>query len=402
MTRSRVLFFLLSALLVFPMLAGTLLLAADRGRRPDSKIDKKDDSLYKYLGVFSEVLGLIRQTYVDEPDMDALMTGALEGATDALDPFSYYVPASQVDRYLQASATGQRLSGLVLLKEHGIAYVVSVQKGSPADAAGVRAGDIFAKVGTRQTRTMPLWEMHETLAAKAGTSVTIELIRLGAPVTATFVLQPFTMPPPALQEVEGATLLRIPSFDAETAGQVRLALGQAGKQAHGKLLIDLRAVSWGDPEAAYATAKLFTGGSLGTLSRRKEVLQSFAGNEPPAWQGKLVLVVDRSTLGPAEIFATILHQELKADLVGERTFGHAGRQGTAVMSSGGRLFFTDAFYTGPDGHLLNEGLKPDLLVNERSRTYLEKDVPMTELILRRAVHRLLGDQAIAKTLKAPA
>jgi C-terminal processing protease CtpA/Prc len=79
--------------------------------------------------------------------------------------------------------------------------------------------------------------------------------------------------------------------------------------------------------------------------------------------------------------------------VGERTFGHAGRQGVADLSSGGRLLFTDAFYTGPDKKPLKEALKPDLLVDERSRTYLEKDVPIGDLILKRGVRRLLGEDA---------
>ena len=104
-----------------------------------------------------------------------------------------------------------------------------------------------------------------------------------------------------------------------------------------------------------------------------------------------MILVDRGTLGASEVFATVLRQKIKAELVGERTFGHAGRQGGADLSSGGRLLFTDAFYTGPDKKPLKEALKPDLLVDERSRTYLEKDVPIGDLILRRGVRRLLGE-----------
>ena len=63
---------------------------------------------------------------------------------------------------------------------------------------------------------------------------------------------------------------------------------------------------------------------------------------------------------------------------------------TSPDSTGGRLLFTDAFYTGPDKQPLNQELTPDLLVDERSRTFLEKDVPMSELILKRGVRRLLG------------
>ena len=390
MSRSRIAFFLLSAVLVLPMLAGTLLLAATHGESKDSK---DDDSFYKYLGVFSEVLGLIRQTYVDPPNMDALMAGALSGTTDALDPFSLYVPAGSVEGYEKAHAIGRRNSGLALLEERGVAFVVAVEKGSPAGLAGFKAGDIIAKLNDRTTRTMPLWEVEEILAGQPGTKVSAEVIRLGAPVTMSFELKPFDLPPVSLEEVQGAAVLHIPSFDADTATQVRQAL--AGGKAHGKLLVDVRGVATGDPEAAYATAQLFASGDLGVLKRRQQDVKSYGGNEAPLYTGKLVVLIDRGTLGAAEVFATTLRQKLKVALVGERTFGYAGRQTSAELSTGGRLFFTDSFYTGPDKKPLKEGLKPDVQV-ERTRTYLEKDVSIDELILRRGLHQLLDEPEVAK------
>lgn len=386
MSRSRIVFFLVSCMLVLPMLAGTLLRAADRTETPD------EDSFYKYLSVFTEVLGLVRQAYVDQPDMDTLIAGALDGTTDALDPFSMYVPAGEVESYLQARNVGIRHSGLILLKESGIVYVVAAEKGSPAELAGVKPGDIVAKVGDRTTRTMPLWEIQEALAAKPGTKISLEMIRVGEAVPTTFELKTFDPPPVSLSEVEGVQMLRIPSFEKDTAARVAELLKDAGPKTRQGMLIDLRGISSGDSDAAYEVAELFANGDLGALKRRDRELESYRSDEQPVWQGKLVVLVDRSTLGAAEILATILRQKLKADLVGERTFGHAGRLGTAELSNGGRLLFTEAFYTGPDKEPIKEAIKPDLLVDERSRTYLEKDVPMSELILRRGVRRLLGDE----------
>ncbi|HZF11948.1 MAG TPA: S41 family peptidase [Thermoanaerobaculia bacterium] len=386
MNRSRIVFLVLSAALVMPILAGTLLRAAEE-KAPE------EDSFYKYLSVFSEVLGLVRQAYVDEPDTQALMSGALDGTTDALDPFSLYVPTDQVASYQQALSVGRRYSGLALLKERGVAYVVAVEKGSPASQANVKVGDIVAKIAGRSTRLMPLWEMQEILARQPGTHVPLELLRVGETVQATFDLKPFDPPPVSTAQVDGATLLRIPSFAPGTPGEVKKALAEASPHAGGKLLVDLRGVAAGEPGVAYQVAQLFTSGDLGVLSGRGSTIQSFTGGEAPVFQGKLVLLVDRGTLGAAEVFATVLRQKVKAELVGERTFGHAGRQAVADLSSGGRLLFTDAFYTGPDKKPLKEALKPDLLVDERSRTYLEKDVPIGDLILRRGVHRLLGEDA---------
>jgi carboxyl-terminal processing protease len=395
MNRSRLVFFLISAVVVFPLLAATLVRAADKTRvKPD------DDSLYKYLAVFSETLGLVRQAYVDEPEMNTLMSAALDGTTDALDPFSLYVPASALSGFGQASSVGRRYSGLTLLKERGIAYVVAVEKGSPGAGAKIRPGDIVAKVNGRSTRLMPLWELQEALADKPGSKLAIELIRLGEPVQVAFELKPFDAPPVSLEEVDGVPMLHVPTFDKETTAEVRDALTKNAGKIKDKLLIDLRGVSSGDPEVAYATARLFTTGDLGALKRRAEELASFKGEEKPVWQGKTVILVDRGTLGAAEVFATVLRQKQKAELVGERTFGHAGRQGSAELSSGGRLLFTEAFYTGPDKKPLNEALKPDLLVDERSRTYLEKDTPIDELILRHAVRRLLGQEPEAEAKAA--
>src|SRR3954451_23536431 len=388
MSRSRIVFFLLSAILVFPLLAATLLRAADTG--PAKK--PEDDSFYKYLAVFSETLGLVRQAYVDEPDMNTLMSGALDGTTDALDPFSLYVPASQVSGYLQANTVGKRYSGMTLLKERGIAFVVAVEKGSPGDGAGIKPGDIVAKMNDRSTRIMPLWEMQEALAAKPGTKVTMELIRAGEPKQVSFELKAFEPPPVSLDVVDGVAVLRIPTFDDKTAAAVRETLAKNADKVKDKLLVDLRGVSSGDAESAYATARLFTTADMGALKRRAEELQVFKSDDQPAWKGKMVIVVDRGTLGAAEVFSTVLRQKQKTQLVGERTFGHAGRQGSADLSSGGRLLFTEAFYTGPDKKPLNVALKPDLLVDERSRTYLEKDTPMSELILRRGIRRLLGQE----------
>jgi carboxyl-terminal processing protease len=438
MNRSRLLFLVCSSLLVLPMLM-TLVLAADPARRRGDlrKEAKEEDSFetyLKYLKVFSEVLGLIRDTYVDEPNTDSLMGGALEGVTDAMDPFSLYVPAPAVSGYVKALATGKSLSGLALLKERGATLVMSVEKGSPADVAGLKVGDLVAKLNGNSTRTMPLWQMQEELAGTPGAKISLEVIRLGLPVQASFELKQFTPPAVSVSEAgeNGAnptgapakpanpsnpsnpsniagrkpsqektvTVLRIPSFTAETAAQVHGALGPRGQAGNGKLVVDLRGVSSGDPEAAYEVAKLFASGDLGALVRRKQELRSFDATGTPVWQGRLVVLVDRGTAGPAEVFASVVRQRVAAELVGERTLGYAGHQATADLSTGSRLFFTDAFYTGPDKKPINESLKPDLLVSERNRTFLEKDLPMSELILRRGVHHLLDEHPPEAVKKA--
>jgi carboxyl-terminal processing protease len=415
MTRSRLLFFLLSALVVIALLGGNLLGAAAGGD------EGGDDSLYKHLSVFTEVLGLIRQAYVDEPNVDALMAGALDGTTDALDPFSIYVPATEVGPYVQAREIGNRLTGLTLLRERGVAYVVAVDPGSPAAEAGVEVSDLVAKIQGESTRTMPLWEVQEQLVGAPGTRIEMELIRMGESRQASLELRAFDPPPVSFTDAPGGGgagsadaaaseafpvesaepvgLLRVARFEASTAAAVRKALaGAAGRD----LLLDLRGVAGGDPTAAYAVAELFAKGELGGLTRKGARLESFAGEAEPVWRGHLVVLVSRGTLGAAEVLATVLRQKAGAELVGERTFGWAGRQDSVDIASGGRLFFTDAFYTGPDGSALKESLEPDHLVDASSRRFGDRDEPVGDLILERGLERVraLADEAAVGEKKA--
>ena len=355
-----------------------------------------EDSLYKSLAMFSEALGLVQTAYVDEPDTEALMASAVEGSTDALDPFSTYIPAAHAAGYLEARTRAMRQSGVLLLKEHGVPYVVAVESGSPAGAAGVEPGDVVARIAGRPTHTIALWEIQEQLAAEAGTKVDLELFRRGEARSVSLVLAPFAPPAPTLSTAEGAAMLRIPTFDAGTASAIESLLAKAGDAAKAGLLVDLRGVFTGDPEAAYAAAELFVDGELGSLRARGADLQTWKAGRKPIWRGRLVVLVDRGTLGAAEILASVLRQQAKAELVGERTFGHAGRQAWADLAAGGRLLYTDAFYTGPDRAPIRDGLAPDVKVDERSRTLLDKDVPMRELILKRGVGRLLRPEGDAR------
>jgi len=352
---SRLLFFVLSLALVVPLLSGSLqgASAADEAENDDG------DSFYKYLSVFTEVLRLVRQVYVEEPDIHSLMAGALDGASDALDPFSVYVPPGEVDAYLAASAVGRKHSGVLLLKERGVVFVASVEEGSPASSAGLERGDIVSKVDGISSRALPLWQIREILAREPGSSIPLEIVRRGESQDVTLILGSFDGPAARLEERPGLTVLRISSFGAGTAARVAELLPEQGA---GPLLVDLRGVAGGDAEAAYDVARNFAAGELGVLTSRGGTTQKFASEGGETWTGELGVLVDRGSQGPAEILATILRQSAGATVLGEDTFGHAGRAAHVRLASGGMLEITDAFYTGPDGHALDEALEPDVEV----------------------------------------
>ena len=104
-----------------------------------------------------------------------------------------------------------------------------------------------------------------------------------------------------------------------------------------------------------------------------------------------MLLVDSGSQGAAEVFATVMRQQAGSQLVGRRTFGHAGRQRMIALSDGSQVLLTDAFYSGPDGEPINQGLDPDVTVTEFTRSLAEKDRSIEDLTLERGLEVLLED-----------
>lgn len=387
MSRSRFLFFIASTTLVLPILAGSLLGAASQDQAAPG-----GDSLYKYLSVFTESLGLVQQTYVEPTDPDTLMNAALDGITDALDPLAVFVPHDSLPSYLEARRVGTARSGIFPLRERGMIYVLAVTPDSPADRAGIESGDLIAEVQGQETRTMPVWKLEEVLAGEPGTKVKLKLVRFTDNVETELTLADFPSPRPKLEEHDGVPVLTIPGFDDKTADEVTAILGRLGDR--GELLIDLRDTAGGDPQVAYRVGGLFAAGELGRLDERGKALETYSG-EGGAWKGRIVVLTDRSTLGAPELLAAILRQKAGAELVGEHTFGYAGRQSQLELSGGSALFLADAFYTGPDLKPLHEPLQPDERVSGLERSFSETEEGLEEkgaeppdLILEKGIERL--------------
>ena len=381
MSRGRLVFFLLSLTLVVPLLSTGL-----RGAVADGE-GGSEDSLYKQLSVFSEVLHLIRRAYVDEISPESLLAAALDGASDALDPLSTFVPAEALSAYAAARAVGASHSGLAILKERGITAVVAVAPGSPGEAAGVKGRDALVEIDGVSTRRMPLWRIQSILAGEPGTRVALEVMRRGEGHQMELELAEYPRTPVALEEHDGSRVLRIHDCEPATVGEVEKALAEVAEAGSDRLLVDLRGVAGGEPSLAYAMAELFASGPLGSLRDRSGEIASFASAEPPIWQGPLVVLINRGTMGCAEVLATVLKQSADAQLVGQPSRGHAGRMEMLRLSGGAGLPTTDAFYSGPDGEPLARSLEPDTRVGETMRA-VDDDQPPTDVILERGLELL--------------
>ena len=322
------------------------------------------DPATRALSIFSEVFSLTRSNYVEPTDSKALLEGAYDGMSDALDPFSYYVPASALAAYRAQESAGAAGPGIVFARRGGYPYVVAPLPGSPAEKAGIKAGDLIDSVDGKTLRNAPYWKVKAALEGPEGSTLELGVFRGGDEKKLTIPVTRGRFEPSSVSATSEKDLivLKIPSFTPATAASVKKQLDDANKRSLGAVVLDLRGSIGGDPADAVPVAALFLGkGTIATVQSRKvagKPLEVQAGE--PAWNGRVVVLMDDSTAGPAEILAAALHDRGKATTVGETTVGLGVVQRSVPTEEGGLLFMTVGRYVSPSGQVLGgKGLTPD-------------------------------------------
>jgi carboxyl-terminal processing protease len=328
-----------------------------------------DDKAYKSLTVYGEVLQKIQQDYVDDPNMHTVTAGSLHGLLESLDPQSSYLTPREYDEYkkkLQNSGTGE--TGLTLSKRYGYVIVLSVLPDSPGTKAGVRSGDIFESIGGFTTRDMSVGQALNLLSGQPGTGIRVAVIRRGkaTPDEVDLVREKLATSKIIVQKADSDILvLRLPSLDAGRADEVRNRLLEAEKQGVRKVIVDLRECGRGPVSEAISLARLFVpSGTLTTLRGQTVSAQVFSA-EPKqvVWRNTLSVLIDATTSGAAEVFASAIVANHRGDVVGERTFGLASEQKLITMDDGAALILTVANYYNPGGKsILEEGITPTEIV----------------------------------------
>ena len=322
------------------------------------------DPATRALSIFSEVFSLTRSNYVEPADSKALLEGAYDGMSDALDPFSYYVPASAMAAYKAQQSAGAADPGIVFARRGGYPYVVGPLPGSPAEKAGIKAGDLLDSVDGKPLRNAPFWKVKAALDGPEGSSVELGLFRGGdekkltIPVDARAFRRAVALhevgarrrdhPDPGVHaghgrgRAEGARRGRA-ALDLEGGPRpARLDRRRPGRRGSRRL-----ALSRQGPDR---DGRLPQGGGPGARGARAT----------PVWKGRTVILTDDSTAGPAEVLAAALHDRAKATTVGETTVGMAIIQRSVPTQEGGTLFMTVGRYVSPSGQVLGgKGVSPD-------------------------------------------
>jgi len=396
MTKKKIAFLILSAVMMILLLAGALFGQASQKQ-----------SVYRYISIFSEVLDLVRNNYVDQTTSEQLMDGAFTGVTDAIDEFSYYVPPAQMNAYKNFVDVEDNGLGLVVSKRFGYAYVIAPVAGSPAEKAGIERGDFIEKVNGATTTSMAVWQLRSALRVNG--PVKLQILRGGNTKREDITLQPATFHPVALEAntISGVGYIKVPYFEKGTAAQFRSALEDAHKRGVRKLIVDVRGNAGGSVEEAIAAADdLLTSGLITALEGRKIDPKRWQADRATSFDGEIQVLADVSTAAGGEIFASAIRGNNRGKLVGLTTYGKAIVQRFVPLPSGGGVQMTVAHYTTPDLKPISDaGVRPDVVVDltaqvletEETKGKPKKDAE--DLILKKAL-QLFGVQPPAAQKKA--
>src|SRR6267142_4062543 len=307
------------------------------------------------LRIFENVLQHIQNDYVDEPNMDKVRAGALRGLAYGLDPYSTYLTPEQVREYNQNSKDNQVGIGAELSQVASYLYVIAPMKGSPADLAGVRAGDIIEYIDGKATLDISLYDAKQLLDGAAGSEVKLRVLRANSsPLTVAVKRGAFRAPAAeARMEAGRIGVVRINSFAEGEAADTRARVQDLVKQGAQKIVIDLRDTAGGSLTEAVAVANLFIkdGQIAETIGREAKPLKSFAA-DPKAvvFSGPVVALIDAGTAGAAEVVASALLERNRGQVVGEKSFGAGAEQQLFTLRGGDGLLLTTIKWASASGN----------------------------------------------------
>jgi len=363
-----------------------------------------DDKTYRSLTVYSEVLQRVQEDYVDEPNLAVVTAGALHGLLESLDPFSGYLSPREYTDYKDKQKTAARGEiGAALAKRVGFVVVVSVLPGSPADKAGMRGGDLLEAVAGFTTRDMSVAQAKVLLDGAPGTTVKVSVVRRGRtePLPLDVARAVLASPHASFEQMGDVAYVDVPALTTGMAAELRERLQQFDRQGLHKLVLDLRDTASGPVSEGVAAARLFLpAGTIAALSGQTVPRQVFdADPARVVWRHPVEVLISERTLGAAEVLASALGGNQRADLVGGRTFGGACEQKLIPLEDGSALILSVAYYYTPAGKsILDEGVQPTVAVrlpiefddvDETSpATQPRRPAPSDDPVLRKALELL--------------
>ena len=394
-----------------------VLLALSLGGGPASKgVDT--GSTYENLKLFTEVLSIIQNQYVEEVEPQKILHGAVRGMVNSLDPHSSFLDKESY-REFQVDTSGS-FGGLgieITIVDKKFLTVIAPIEGTPAHRAGIVAADRIVKIEGVSTEGLDIFQAVKMMRGRPGTKVTISIWREGWTETKDVALtrEVIKVQSVRVREPEkGIGVVRIRQFQERTAEDIEAALEKLEKNGLQGLILDLRGNPGGLLTSAVDVAEKFLEeGKLVVYTEGRIKQQNMrlpARARKPRLGFPLVVLVDKGSASASEIVAGAIQDWGRGVVLGTQTHGKGSVQTIVPLSDGSGLRLTTAMYFTPKGRSIHgKGIAPDIVVEPPARpaetsTPGELPKPLSEaeelkkdIQLHRAIEILKASRILEKT-----
>jgi carboxyl-terminal processing protease len=386
--------------IAFAFAVPATVLVAQNVQQRDEQADQFRE-LEEFLAVYKKV----KSSYVDKVEDKQLMEGAIQGMLASLDPHSGFLNRSDFSN-LQTQIDGEYGGlGLSVTLEDEAVKVIAPTKDTPADKAGIKAGDYITHLDGKLIFGGTLDEAVEAMRGQPGTSIKLTIVRPGrdAPFDVTITRAIIDLKPVKWEVKDRIGLITITGFSEETGADVVSAVSSIKKSLGGKPLgyiVDLRSNPGGilDEAVAVSDAFLDKGEIVSERGRDKRSIERWWAEKavPGDVTGgaPIIVLVDAGSASASEIVAGALQDHHRGLVMGERSFGKGSVQNVLPLTRDTGLRLTVARYHLPSGRSVQEGgIKPDIQVPQLSDPDYKKRIAIRESDLRRHLVNEMQDDA---------
>jgi carboxyl-terminal processing protease len=341
------------------MAALAVLLSALVGGFFGARAQATQDQVAQQYRIFTAALTAVDREYVEPIASDRIIYDSINGMLQTLDPHSSFFDPKQYALMRERQAGSYYGIGLSILTINGDVTAMSVFEGSPAHKAGLRRGDVIARVNGQSAKNWTTDETAAKLKGPKGTKVNISIRRPGYDQLIDMEVERDAVNIVTVQGVfmldEQTGYIRLDNFSETSGKEVGEALAQLKSKGMKRLVFDLRDNPGGPLDQAIRIANYFLprGDLIVYLRGRVPNLdQDYRGEDDPDFKGPMVVLTSRNSASASEIVSGALQDHDRALIVGEETFGKALVQSVYKISEGAGLALTTGRYFTPSGRMI--------------------------------------------------
>jgi carboxyl-terminal processing protease len=310
--------------------------------------------------LLGQVMDRVERSYIDSTTPSELYSFAVAGLLRRVgDPHATYIPAPRLALLRERTSPAAVGPGVDIDERDGWIVVMAPRPGSPADRAGVRAGDRIIQVNGRATHGLSAEEVRLSIQGSAGSEVNLIVERPGEshPLTVALTREAGTAQLRAFMLASDVGYVKLNGFTRETGSGLSAAVDTLARNRMQTLIVDMRGNPEGAPEDGVGVADLFLpeGSTIASTKGRKAAdEQRFVDHTAARWDSlELILLVDGGTANASEVAAGALQELDRALVIGRPTYGKASRQQLLPLSSGGAVMLTTSRWYTPLGRSID-------------------------------------------------